>query len=305
MCWNPDTRRVDARAPAIVGNRMDHYVQIFFPIINTVLTDDDLAQPGAVNLDALIVAPKTSRRCIAEDNATLTTSQNLSGAGVIGWIETEGFARRAGANEGLNDSVRSPGIGAAGFKHQRNFQRHRRNPERMYAGRVAWQDDPQRFSARIETQGLTFNFAKPLVQYPPINISGQTVEHVVRFCQHALNLAHVLARQHMRHSRGRRDLADISFRHLLVVSERQRSGEKMAGSSCTDLDKFRGGKRGKLSPARFLISEIAPNQAAVGLADLNEQLARLVVWHARDIQAFVSLTLAEYGNVNHCLNLYS
>jgi hypothetical protein len=43
---------------------------------------------------------------------------------------------------------------------------------------------------------------------------------------------------------------------------------------------------------RFLIAEIPPDQAAIGLADLNEQLPRLMVRHARNIQAPVRLTLS-------------
>src|SRR5687768_10782152 len=48
----PNSRSVDARASAVVGNRADHYVEILFPVIDTILTDDDLAVTRTMNLDA-------------------------------------------------------------------------------------------------------------------------------------------------------------------------------------------------------------------------------------------------------------
>jgi hypothetical protein len=71
-------------------------------------------------------------------------------------------------------------------------------------------------------------------------------------------------------------------------------------SARADLYQLGGGKCRKLFPARFLISEIASNQATVGLANLHEQFARLMVRHTRDIQTLVRLTLPKYGNVYHC-----
>ena len=76
----------------------------------------------------------------------------------------------------------------------------------------------------------------------------------------------------------------------------------MLGGASANIDQLGGGKRRQLFPARFLISQIASNQAAVGLADLNEQFTRLMVRHARDIQALVRLTVSQYGNVNHWKN---
>ena len=55
-----------------------------------------------------------------------------------------------------------------------------------------------------------------------------------------------------------------------------------------------------MPPARFLIAKIASDQTAVGLASLDEQLARLMVRQVRDIQALVRLTVPKNRNMNHC-----
>ena len=103
----------------------------------------------------------------------------------------------------------------------------------------------------------------------------------------------------MRHSRGRRNLTYIILRRLHNLAKRQCGIEKVVSRACTKVDQLGSGKRLKLFPARFLISEIAPNQATIGLAQANEQFARLMVRHTRDIQALVRFTSPKYGNVKH------
>src|SRR5258708_25101801 len=52
MRRNPNTGSVDAGASAIFNDGRDHHVQIFLPLANLVLADDDLAVAGTVQLNA-------------------------------------------------------------------------------------------------------------------------------------------------------------------------------------------------------------------------------------------------------------
>ena len=93
----PDARSVDARAPAVVGDRSDHHIEILLPVVNAVFANDDLAVARTMNLNARIVAPETGRTERRRRSCRVRTAQDFAAAGVIGRIETERFARRAGA----------------------------------------------------------------------------------------------------------------------------------------------------------------------------------------------------------------
>ena len=73
-------------------------------------------------------------------------AQNLAAARVVGRIETKGLARRARFDQRLNDSVRRPGLSAAGFQDERNSSANAGNPKRMHTGRIVRQHDAQRFA---------------------------------------------------------------------------------------------------------------------------------------------------------------
>ena len=92
------------------------------PIVDAVFANNDLAITWPMNLDARIVGPERRRRGVAEDHATAAVSQNLTGAGMVRWVKTKSLGRRAGFDERLDYSVGTPGLGATGLEHERDFQ---------------------------------------------------------------------------------------------------------------------------------------------------------------------------------------
>src|SRR5581483_5882909 len=84
----------------------------------------------------------------AEEHPAPATVQNCARARVISRVKPERPAWHAGFDHRLNDAIRGPGLGAAGFEYQRDLHRDRRNPERMDAGRIARQHDAERLRAR-------------------------------------------------------------------------------------------------------------------------------------------------------------
>src|SRR5262245_9798133 len=105
MLRRPHRRRVDARSPAVVGDRRDGHVEILLPLVDTVLADHDLAVAWSMNLDSRIVGPRSGRRRVAEEQGTAAVPENLAGARMVRRIKTECFARRARFDERLNDPV--------------------------------------------------------------------------------------------------------------------------------------------------------------------------------------------------------
>ena len=54
---HPDARGVDAGAAAVVGDGLDHHVEVLLPVVGDVGTDHDLAVAGPVHLDARVGFP--------------------------------------------------------------------------------------------------------------------------------------------------------------------------------------------------------------------------------------------------------
>src|SRR5690349_15687169 len=98
MCGRPHRGSIDAGTTAVVCDRSDYHVEILLPVVDAVFADDDLAVAGAVYLNARIVFPHAGGGRIAEQQRTTAASQNLSGAGMVGRVKTESFARRSGFN---------------------------------------------------------------------------------------------------------------------------------------------------------------------------------------------------------------
>src|SRR6266542_1519579 len=73
----------------------------------------------------------------------------------------------------------------------------------------------------------------------------------------------------------------------------------MVSSTSANFYQFGGRKCGKLLTTRFLITQITPDQATVGLTDLNKQLTRLMVCQACDIETPVGLTMTKNWDMKH------
>ena len=108
-----------------------------------------------------------------------------------------------------------------------------------------------------------------------------------------MNLFHVLANERVRKPGCGGNLLDVIIRRLRVVADGQRIIDEMIGGPGANLKQFCCRERRKRFTIRLLIEQIATNQSAVGLADLNERLARAVVRQSHDIQTLVSSAFSE------------
>src|SRR5258706_7192647 len=73
----------------------------------------------------------------------------------------------------------------------------------------------------------------------------------------------------------------------------------MFGGAFANIDEFGGGEGCEFRARGRLISQIAPDQSVVRLNNFDEQLARLVMRHARDVEALVSLTVTKNRHMKH------
>jgi hypothetical protein len=92
--------------PPLSAIETQHYIEIVLPVIHTVIAEHDLAKAGAMYLDAWIVCPNTDRTRIPKDHSSLAAAEYFAASGMISWIETESFRRRASCDESLAKSKR-------------------------------------------------------------------------------------------------------------------------------------------------------------------------------------------------------
>src|SRR5215210_4422874 len=116
---------------------------MLLPVIDSIVTDEDLAVPRSVNFDARVSLPRADRSHVAEEHTASSTPENLAGAGMVRRKIAERFRRAARLDERLDDPERAPRLGAAWLQHQRCFQRDRRHPQRVDAGGVAGENNTQ------------------------------------------------------------------------------------------------------------------------------------------------------------------
>ena len=95
--------------------------------------------------------------------------------------------------------------------------------------------------------------------------------------------------------------SDVVVRRLRAVAERQRVVAENDPPPRTHVEQRVERNRAQRFACRRqpLRAEIAADQAGVGLADLDERLARAVMRHADDVEAPVGDALTEDGEVKH------
>ena len=122
----PDARAVDARAPTIDQNRIDHQIEVLLPIIDGIFAEEDLAEAWAMHLNRGVAFVLLDGRQTAEDEAPWAILED-GGADVSGTrVDRNGLLGHAGGVEGLRHTPRSPWLLGAGFEHQAHLQRHDR-----------------------------------------------------------------------------------------------------------------------------------------------------------------------------------
>jgi hypothetical protein len=99
MTTGPDPRRVDTTAAAVEEHAVDHHVEILFPSIDLIVTEQDLRETRAVGLHPRIAAIAIDRRRAAKHQA-LGAGVEYRGTDVAAaGINGDGAARNPGLEE--------------------------------------------------------------------------------------------------------------------------------------------------------------------------------------------------------------
>src|SRR5262249_31938391 len=133
----PDAGTVDATPAAVDQDAFDHDVQVLLPVIDLVIAEDDLAESGAVSLDARIALVLLNGGGAAEDQATRAMSQHRGADVAQTGIDGHGVLGHPGLNEGLRHAIRSPRLLRARLENQADLERDNWQPKGVHARRVA------------------------------------------------------------------------------------------------------------------------------------------------------------------------
>ena len=146
----PDPRAVDAPASAVRVHALDHQIEILLPVVDLVVSEEDLREAGTVRLHFRAAAVAIDRRRAAEDERALAVIEHRSADVAAAGIDRDGLARNARLEERFRHPVRRPRLLRAGLEHEPDLHRDDRQPERMHARRVRRQHEAEHRALRLE-----------------------------------------------------------------------------------------------------------------------------------------------------------
>src|SRR5262249_4424249 len=128
----PDTRTVDAAATAIHIDAVDHDVDVFLPLIDHIIAEQNLAETGAVGLYSRVALVLFHRGGSAEDETARTVLQHGSADFAEAGVDGDGLWRNAGLNERIGHAIRRPRFLRAGFENQPDLHGDDRQPQSVH-----------------------------------------------------------------------------------------------------------------------------------------------------------------------------
>lgn len=131
---NDDGGGIDAGTSAVIGDGGGDDVDEVGPVLDLVLTDEDFAPAGAMDLDIGVGCVLGGGGFVAEDEAATAGSEDLAGAFVVGGVEAKGLGGATGGDEGLDEAEGGPGFFAAGLDDDGGFEGDGWEPERVDGG---------------------------------------------------------------------------------------------------------------------------------------------------------------------------
>ena len=291
---------VDATAAAVQVDAIDHQVQVFFPVVDDVVAQQDLGKAGAVDLDSRVALVLLDGLSAAEHHRPLAGGQQGPAGIVAAGVQRERFGGNPGGDQGGDNAVRSPRFLRTGLQDQSELQRHGGQPQRVHAGRVGRQHGAQhgRLGLIADDHAAIFQAPAP-GQNLQRQAAGQAVQDLPHVAEHEGILRDVGAAHVLRQSGAGRLLADEILRRLHAVAHRQRPVFVQVGGLTHTLDQVVAGDlpqdvAGLLGPAHVPLDD-----TSVGLADPGDRLAGEEMLDLVHFQRLVGLAPAEDRNREH------
>ena len=201
--------------------------------------------------------------------------------------------------ERLGHPVRRPGLLRPRLEHEPDLHRDNRQPERVHARRIRWQDETEDRTLGLETDRHAAFFAVARGEHVEREPARQRRQDAPHLGKHEAVLLHVRAAHSFGEARARRLRARELVRRLRPVAHRQRrvhvelAGRTDTSNEIVDWDLAQHFAR----PLR--LPHVPADQPAVGAADFCNRLTSRKVDDIVHLHAGVRLTPTEDRKVNH------
>ena len=214
-------------------------------------------------------------------------------------IDGDGFTRDAGLKESLRHAVRRPRLLRSWLQHETDLHRDDRQPQRVDARRVRWQDEAQHRALRLVADRHAAFFAVPAREHVERQPSRERRQDPPHLRQHERVLLHVRAAHALWKPRARRLRPRELLGRLRSVAHRERGVhvELAGGADARDQIVDRDLAQGLARALR--LAHVAPDQAAVRAADARDRLSRREVHDVVHFEARVRLAPAEDRYLKH------
>ena len=272
---DPNTGAVDATASAVESDAGDEDVEILLPVIHLVVTDENLAVAGPVDLDAGVARVLVDRGLAAEQHRSVAGLEHGCADIACAGVDGEGLRRYARLDHGLGHAIGRPRLLRAGLEDEADLHRDDGHPKRMHAGRVAWQHHAEHVGLRLVAEQSACGVkAVTLREDVQIESASERVENAVHLAEHERDLVHVLAAHVLGQAGCGRLLADEIIRRLRTVAERQFYGHEEFTGLLDHRDQVAAGNLAQDAASGFCLAHVAPHHAGQGLAHLGRSAHR-------------------------------
>ena len=292
-----DRGGIDAGAARVRGHRFLHDVEVFFPLVDLVLPDEDFRVPGPVDLDAGIVFVLGHRAVVAEEHDAADATDDRGRSIVVAGVKRERLPGGPGLEKCLDHAPWRPRFLATWLDDDRDFHGDRRNVERVHRRGIAGHDHAEGIGLRVETNRDASRLTVAAVEDREIDPPGQPGDDGVNFPENVPELGQIHPDQGMRQSAGGRQLLQIILRglHRSLDAQGQVIVEEMLPGLLGDGHQIRRGKPAQGVPRRVQPQQIPPHQTRIRIVRVRHQLPAPNRFDRIQIQRLVGNSLAEEG----------
>ena len=263
----PDAGAVDTAASAVSKHALHHHVEVLLPLVHHIIAEQDLAEPGPVDLHAPIAFVAFDTGGSPENHAAICVPDHFGADIAESGINRDRLSWHPRLEEGRRHAVWCPGLLRAGLQHQAHLHRDHGEPQGMHAGGVRGQHQPQHRRLRLVADYKAVpHHTEASRQNLQIEPARQRFQDPAHIRQHEVVLLHVGFAHMLRQPGGSRLLVGEVLRRLLTVAHGQCVIQVEVRGHFHHADQLRDRDLGEdlASPPGF--SHIAADQAGIGSA---------------------------------------
>ncbi len=143
MSGGPDSGAVNAASAAIHQDAGHEHIEVALPLINDIITEQNLAEPRTVCLNTRVTGILVYRGLTSKDHRSVAGLKNLVSDIMRTGVQTKRFSRNTRGGKRFKHSIRSPWFGRTRLQDKPNLQRNCGQPECVDTRRIGGQHETE------------------------------------------------------------------------------------------------------------------------------------------------------------------